>query len=132
MYKLDFFSQPPQIYILQQKSNQTTLGGVTFILFIIFMIFISLLYIYDFMLNEKYQIEYLKYYSPITGEKRKELDSDPNLNQQLTFILDGTGYIRNNYSSNFAFYDRASGKYYDNPNYLNITQNVSSFNLELV
>ena len=132
MYKLDFFSQPPQIYIFQQKSNNTTLGGVTFILFLIFMIFISLLYIYDFMLNEKYEIEYLKYYSPISKEKREELDSDPKLNPQLTFILDGTDYIKNNYSSNFAFYDYTSGKYYDSPNNVNISQNVSSFNLELV
>ena len=132
MRKLDFLSQPPQIYIFQQNSNKTTFGGVIFILFIFVMIFISLLYIFDYILNEKFEIEYSRYYSPITEERRELLDSDPELNPQMNFFFDGSRYIKNNYSSNFAFYDKISNKYYENVNSVNITQNVSSFQLEIL
>ena len=130
--KLDFLSQPPPFYIFQQNTNKTTFGGVTFIIFIIFMIFFSLLYIFDFILNEKYEIEYLRYYSSISSQKREILDSNPELNPQMSFFFDGSYYIRNNYSSNFAFYEKISNKYYENVNFVNITQNVSSFQLELL
>ena len=130
--RLDFLSQPPQIYIFQQNSNKTSFGGVIFTVFIFFMIFISLLYIYNFILNEKFEIEYLKYYSPITEEKREFLNSDPELNPQFSFFFDGSYYIKNNYSSNFAFYDKTSDKYYEGINFINITQNVSSFQIELL
>ena len=84
--KLDFLSQPPPFYIFQQNTNKTTFGGVTFIIFIIFMIFVSLLYIFDFILNEKYEIEYLRYYSSISSQKREILDSNPELNPQISFF----------------------------------------------
>ena len=87
MRKLDFLSQPPHIYIFQQNSNKTTFGGVIFILFIFVMIFISLLYIFDYILNEKFEIEYSRYYSPIIEEKRELLDSDPELNPQMNFFF---------------------------------------------
>ena len=130
MQKLDFLSQPPQIFIFQQNANKTTFGGVIFTLFILFMIFISLIYIFDFILNDKFEIKYSRYYSPITSEKRQLLDSNPELNPKLSFYFDGSYYIKNNYSSNFAFYDKTSDKYYEAVNLVNITQNVSSFHLE--
>ena len=132
MRKLDIFSQPPQIYILQQKANKTTFGGVVCILFMLFILFISLLYIFDFILNEKYEIEYLKYYTPMQKAQKELLDSNPEYNPKISFIFDGTNYIKNNYSSNFAFYLPASKKYYENVNIVNITENVSSFHLELL
>ena len=133
--KLDFLNKPPQIYIFHENANKTTCGGVVFFLFLLFMIFAFLLYIYDFVLNEKYEIEYSRYYSPITEEKRKILNSDPEMNPELSFFLDGRNYIKNNYSYNFAFYDRINQKFYFNIdflNFLNITRNVSEFYLELV
>ena len=131
MRKLDFFTQPPQIYIFQQNANKSTLGGVIFIFFSIFMIFISLIYIFNFLLNEKYEIEYSKYYSPITKEKRELLDSNPEYNPQLNFTLDGIN-IKKNYSSNFSIYETVSQEYHDGANQVNTTQNVSSFCLELL
>ena len=50
----------------------------------------------------------------------------------MSFYFDGSYYIKNNYSSNFAFYDKTSYKYYEAVNLVNITQNVSSFHLELM
>jgi len=96
------------------------------------MILVSILYIFDYILNEKFEIEYSKYYSPITREKREFLDTNPELNPQLNFIFDGKEFINKNYSSNFVIYEKLIDKYNDNVDFLNITQNVSSFHLELL
>ena len=96
------------------------------------MILVSILYIFDYILNEKFEIEYSKYYSPITREKRELLDTNPELNPQLNFIFDGKEFINKNYSSNFVIYEKLIDKYNDNVDFLNITQNVSSFHLELL
>ena len=132
MRQLDFLNQSPQIYIFHEKANKTSFGGCIFILFLLYMIFVSLLYVYDYIVNEKYEIEYSRYYSPISQEKRDLLNSDPELNPKLNFILDGTYYIRKNYSSDFAFYDRISRKFYYDVNYLNISKKVSEFFVELL
>ena len=49
----------------------------------------SLLYLYDYFCNEKYELENSRYYNPITGKKRELLNSDPefNPNLKLTEIL---------------------------------------------
>ena len=59
MYYLDFFNSPPQYSIFQKEKNRTQFGGVLFLIYIIVMLFISLVYILDFAINEKYDIEYM-------------------------------------------------------------------------
>ena len=54
---IDFFNSNPQYSIFQKETNKTYFGGILFILYIIIMIFISLAYIVDFAINEKYEIE---------------------------------------------------------------------------
>ena len=110
MNKLDFFSQPHNLYIFQKGANKTTFGGFIFILFILFIIFVSLLNVYVYILNEKYEIEYSRYFSRIDGAKRRLLDSDPELNPYITIGFNGTQSIYRNYSSNFVFYDNLCGK----------------------
>ena len=57
MNRLDFFSLSPSFYIFRSEANKTTLGGILFLIFMIIMIFISFAYIYDFAVNDKYEIE---------------------------------------------------------------------------
>ena len=54
---LDFLNSSPQYSIFQKEINKTDFGGILFILYIIIMIIISLAYILDFALNNKYEIE---------------------------------------------------------------------------
>ena len=61
MNYLDFLSQPPTMFIFQKNSNKTTFGGVLFLIYIIIMIIISLIYILDYFLNDKFIIEYSSY-----------------------------------------------------------------------
>ena len=68
MRNLDFLSYSPNIYIFKEKSNKTTFGGVLFLIYIIIMLFISLMYIIDYSLNDKYTIETSTYLNLATQE----------------------------------------------------------------
>ncbi len=132
MRKLDFFNQAPNFYIFHEKKNQTSFGGFIFILFVIFMFLISLLYLYGYSSNEKFIIEYSKYYSPITSAQRDLLNSDPELNPELNFTFDGTNYVKTNYSSNFAFYYGNGQNLRYNVNHAIFTHKTSEFIVELL
>ena len=57
MYFLDFFNSPPQYSIFKKEKNKTQFGGILFMIYIIIMLIISLIYILDYAINDKYEIE---------------------------------------------------------------------------
>ena len=63
MHFLDFLSESPNIFIFQNESNKTNFGGVLFFLFSILMLLISLLYILDYALNDKFTLEAFTIYN---------------------------------------------------------------------
>ena len=63
MHSFDFFSESPNIFIFQKESNKTNFGGILFSLFTIIMFLISLAYILDYAINEKYTYEALTFYN---------------------------------------------------------------------
>ena len=68
MNNLDFLSQPPTMFIFQKNSNKTAFGGVLFLIYMIIMIIISLIYILDYFLNDKFIIEYSSYLNSYNKE----------------------------------------------------------------
>ena len=68
MNNLDFLSQPPTMFIFQKNSNKTAFGGVLFFIYMIIMIIISLIYILDYFLNDKFIIEYSSYLNSYNKE----------------------------------------------------------------
>ena len=58
MRNLDFLSEFPRTFIFQKEVNKTNFGGVLFLIYGIIMMIISLSYILDFYLNDKFEIEY--------------------------------------------------------------------------
>ena len=83
---LDFLSSPPQMYILQQKTNKTLFGGILFIIYIIIMLIISFFYILNFALNDKYNIKYSLYKG--FESKKEEYNKNEDLNPLLNFSID--------------------------------------------
>ena len=61
MRQLDFLSTSPNIYIFREKTNKTNFGGVLFLIYIIIMLSISLIYIIDYIVNDKYIVETSSY-----------------------------------------------------------------------
>ena len=98
MYYLDFFNSPPQYSIFQKEKNRTQFGGVLFLIYIIVMLFISLVYILDFAINEKYDIEYMtidSLFSSRSPIEQSELKFDQNVNPMTKFrIRIGLDYQR--------------------------------------
>ena len=60
MKAIDFLNSSPHYFIFQKESNKTNFGGILFLIFLILMFFISLIYILDYALNEKYEIQKIK------------------------------------------------------------------------
>ena len=59
--KFDFLNSPPQLYFLEKKTNKTLFGGILFIIYFLLMLTISIFYILDYCLNDKYDVEYTLY-----------------------------------------------------------------------
>ena len=57
MKNLDFFSSSPNFSIFETEVNKTNFGGVFFLIYLIIMFFVSLAYILDYSLNDKYIVQ---------------------------------------------------------------------------
>lgn len=103
MYFLDYLNESPNFFIFQQKANKTNFGGVLFLLYIIIMILISLAYILDYELNEKYIYESFRFYNYTTDNE--ELNKDEKLNPffNVTISIYGNG--------DFVVYDTHNNKF---------------------
>ena len=94
MNSLDFLNSSPHYYIFGQKYNKTHFGGVLFLIFLILMFFISLLYILDFAINEKHEIEsdiLNNFYSSFTTNRNFEENKnfqESNINVDFKIALE--------------------------------------------
>ena len=104
-HKLDFLSQSPKNFIFQKSSNQTNLGGLFCLLYIIIIILIALSYIIPYYNNDKYSIEYSLFlnYSPL--DESINMDKDPKLNPTKEFIFDLYTSLGKNLSEKFKIFD---------------------------
>ena len=80
--KLDFLSYPPQMYYFQKRANKTIFGGLLFILYFLIMLVVTIFYLLDFYLNDRYDIVYSLYknYTGLGEEYNKIEDLNPHLN----------------------------------------------------
>ena len=112
MKKLDFLSDSPKAFIFQKSSNKTTFGGFLTIIYILIILIIAFVYIYNYVANDKYIISYINYNKPITETiiDKFGLDKNPNCNPTLNF----TFYLNANNTSlskNFILVDMISEIY---------------------
>ena len=90
---------PPQYSIFQKEKNKTQYGGVLFLIYLIIMFFISLAYILDYAVNEKFEIEYYMvntFYSKKSVAEIQLGNLDSNMNPETDFKI----YIGINYELN--------------------------------
>ena len=88
---LDFLNNSPNIFIFQRKANKTNFWGVLFFIYIIIMIFITIMYIIGYIKNEKYIFEGFTFHNNTASEKAyediKKMDEDEELNPFLNITL---------------------------------------------
>ena len=54
MRKLDFLSNSPKTFIFEKSSNKTTFGGFLTLIYILIIFIMSFVYIYNYLINDKY------------------------------------------------------------------------------
>ena len=82
---LDFLTDSPNAFIFQKEKNKTNFGGVLFLLYIIIMALISLTYIYDWAINDKYIVDALTHINTTYIGKDQQLETDDDLNPYANF-----------------------------------------------
>ena len=81
MQNFDFLSSSPKFFIFKKETNKTSFGGILFLIYIIIMIFISLAYILDYAINDKYSIESFSTYNyTLNGSETELINKDIDLN----------------------------------------------------
>ena len=105
MNSLDFFNYPPQYSIFQKETNKTVFGGVLFLIYLIVMLFISLAYILDYAINEKFEIEYYKVNSFFNKKNPSDIEFgkfDPGINPEINLIISKYKFRRSRKKSFFG------------------------------
>ena len=133
----DFLSSPPNLFILQEKKAKTNCGGILFCFYIIIMLSISLAYIINYAVNDKYSVE-IKIIDNTTNNQIPfhDMDKEPSyarlnfdeeLNPLLNISLYAMGFFKiyensrnvQKYLDGYCIYEKHSEYLY------NITTRVS-------
>ena len=86
MQKLDFLSGAPKTFIFEKSSNKTNLGGVFTLIYLIIVLIIFLVYIYDYEVNPKYEAQFSsKHFYKSDDEYMNNKIKDEKLNPKLSF-----------------------------------------------
>ena len=85
MRRLDFISGSPQLNIFKEFTNRTNLGGALYLIYIVVLILLAIIYLFDYFSNDKYQFNYTLVK---TGFKDQKLKKDKRMNSMLNTNLD--------------------------------------------
>ena len=130
MYLLDFFSESSRRNSFYQKEPiRSGLGGF----FLLFFLFISLFYIMDYSLNDKYEIQSLSIFSMSTMEEIEKMSEDHDLNPELDFFFELVGSNDEPLSDRFQLFEKSTNLLLEKTdNYYAIKTRVSYFVLSMV
>ena len=108
MKKFDLLSQSPKTFIFERISNKTNFGGVLTIIYLLIMLFISIYYIYNYIIGDRY--EYFYSYRELPEEQKKKVFAGFDTNPPIHLKLDAFNELFWNISSNlkFIFYQKNS------------------------
>ena len=134
MRSIDFLSPSPKVFIFQNKANHTSWGGFFFLIYMIIMLVISFIYIFEHFSNEAYQIQYALIDNFYSSDKSQYIKDDeyyyPNLNFSFE-IFEKIGTELNSLNESFLLYDMASNEFIDR-NFSIMEKNVTKFEIGIV
>ena len=134
MNTIDFLANSPNVFIHGQENNKTNFGGILFLLFIIIMIFISLVYIITFFKNDKYDIQYSPVY--LDDQKKYSLAEDEIYNPYMEFTIKLSG-VKEELSERYLVRDSnqkilINGSYSEGEITYKLDRNINYLNFEIV
>ena len=86
MEKLDFLSGAPKLFLFEKRAKENVFGGFLTIIYLIVVILIATLYIYDYTTNSKYSIIFTNELEILTDvESILKKEEDRNFNPMIEF-----------------------------------------------
>ena len=108
---LDLLSESPKLFIFKQSTNKTNFGGVLFFLDILVMVIISLFYIINYAINNKYMYESSNFYYEMTEPENTKLNQNNKYNPYLNVSI---SFYSDDINNKFAIYDEMEYKFIEN------------------
>jgi len=106
MHSLDLLSESPKYFIFQKGANKTNLGGVLFMIYIIIIMCISFVYLYDYFTGETYNVESSLIEDVIDESKQnEELLENNKINPVKIFLIELYHFNGTKLSKNFIVKD---------------------------
>ena len=106
MRRLDFISASPQINIFKEGANKTNLGGTLYFIYIIVLIILAIIYLFDYVSNDKYEFNYSlvkgNYKNMLSEDKEKKSMLETDLKFEF-YLGKDSGDINENISENNNF-----------------------------
>ena len=131
MRKIDFISKSPQLFIFQNEANQNNLGGVLFLIYLVILLLLTIVYLFDYLNNDKYQFNYNLITETYDNDSIENIISKKNdklsVNLEVKFSLSKERQYTDFNSKNFLIFDLNNQKIL-NPNEAYII-NTSNFSL---
>jgi hypothetical protein len=109
MNRFDFLSRSPNALIFGLNSNKTNLGGVFTSIYLLLVLIITFIYIYDYSVNPKYSTLYTTEHKYIDESEMLKRLEDENLNPEISFnfripfVNENNFFIQN--SSTISFFN---------------------------
>ena len=83
MRAIDFLSDSPRSFIFNQKQNKNSFGGILSLIFLIIVLIISILYLVNYFINDKYVVEYGFFQDILDKNKTNELVNSEKYNPEI-------------------------------------------------
>ena len=83
MKAIDFLSDSPKSFIFNQKQNKNSFGGILSLIFLIIVLIISVLYLVNYFINDKYLVEYGFFQDILDKNKTNELVNSEKYNPEI-------------------------------------------------
>ena len=109
--KIDLLSAGPQIFIFNKDSNKTVFGGSLFLIYLIIVLLIGVAYLIDYILNDKYDVQYGIHQELLTEAKQNELLENSEYNPKLEISFNLTDLYNIELSDRFVIWDDISEKF---------------------
>ena len=96
MRSLDFLSESPKSLIFNQGSNKTFFGGALSLIYLIIVLIIAIFYLINYLMSDKYSVEYGFYQDILDINKEKEMILSDDYNPNMEFrhlITDPSGNL---------------------------------------
>ena len=101
MRRIDFLAQSPRTYIFGRITNQTIFGAMVFLIYLSMIIFISIYYIYNYIIGDKF--EYFYSYRELSEDQKERAFDGLDTNPTISLKLDAFNELDWNISDNLKF-----------------------------